>query len=104
MMALQQPISFEDLVAAVQALPQAQKSALIYTLNAGEPFEDEDLTRERALAELEVLRASGAFENVESLQGKYARPFVDVSDEQLRAFLRQIGKGWEEELDELGYA
>ncbi|MCY4526973.1 MAG: Fic family protein, partial [Anaerolineaceae bacterium] len=57
------------------------------------------------LIEIEVEHArrvaSGAFENPVSLAGKYARPGVSYSDEELRQTLREIQTEWETELDEL---
>jgi hypothetical protein len=91
-------ITFEDLVRAAQKLSPEQKAALVHSLK----FESEiSLTREQAIAELEALRAAGAFEHVESLYGKYARPGVEVSEEELNTYLHQIGTEWQQELDDL---
>jgi hypothetical protein len=38
---------------------------------------------------------------VESLMGKYSRPGLNVSDEELNAYLHEIGTEWEHELDDL---
>ena len=57
------------------------------------------------LIELEVEHArrvaAGAFENVTSLAGSMATPGVEISDEGLRATLREMRTEWETELDEL---
>jgi hypothetical protein len=61
---------------------------------------DEEVTREQLIAELEQLRAAGAFDNVESLYGKFANPAVDLSQEDLDAYLHEISTAWETEIDE----
>jgi hypothetical protein len=66
-----------------------------------EEMEEIELTREMLLEEHEQLKAEGAFEHVVSLGNAFANPQVSVSDEELNAYLRQIGKEWESELDEL---
>ncbi len=57
-------LTFEEIVQAAQKLTLSQKAALVHTLRADEP--NEPLTRERAIAELEALRAAGAFDHVEN--------------------------------------
>jgi hypothetical protein len=58
-------------------------------------------TREDLIAELEALRAAGAFNNVESLRNKYANPALDaLTDEQLSADIHEAATEWEKELDE----
>ncbi len=69
-------IAFETIVQAVHELSPAQKMALIFSLQR-EMTQEVELTREQALAELEALRAAGAFDTVESLRGKYANPDTD---------------------------
>jgi hypothetical protein len=96
-------LTFEELVAAARKLPAEQKAALIQTLqapvNKGSPLAP---TREELIAELEALRAAGAFNHVESLRNKYASPALDdLSDEQLRATIHEAATEWEKELDEL---
>jgi hypothetical protein len=80
-------ISFEEIVKAVQKLNPQQKAALMVSLQAT-PMTS--LTREQAIAELEALRAAGAFDHVESLRGKYVRPGLDISDEELNSYLRTV--------------
>ena len=48
------------------------------------------VTREMLLAEHARLKAVGAFDNVESLYGKYAAPNADASNEDLLATIREI--------------
>ena len=92
-------LTFEEIVQAAQRLTAPQKAALVQTLHIDE--QDDRLTREQAIAELQALRAVGAFDHVESLAGKYARPGIDVSVEDLNTFLHEIGTEWEQELDDL---
>jgi hypothetical protein len=94
-------VTFEELVQAARKLSPEYKSALIQTLQTEIITSPVQLTRERAIAELEARRAAGLFDTVESLYGKYARPDLDISDEELNAYLREVGKEWEAELDEL---
>jgi hypothetical protein len=64
--------------------------------------EDEpDVTREMLIAEHQRLKERGAFEHVRSLGNAFANPKVDLTDEDLNEYLRQVGKEWEAELDEL---
>ena len=68
-----------------------------------DPTEDDtELTHEQAFAELEALRQAGAFDNVESLYGKYAREGLSIDNDELNDYLREIGSEWEADLDELG--
>ncbi|HXF62282.1 MAG TPA: hypothetical protein VNK95_11740 [Caldilineaceae bacterium] len=90
--------TFEELVAAVQKLPPEQQAALAYRLHQATSEHGETLTREQALAELEALRATGAFDQVESLLGKYAG--ADVSREDLDAAIHEAATEWEDEFDE----
>lgn len=94
-------MTFEEIVQAARNLRPEQKAALIHTLETDDQDEDMALTREGAIAELEALRAAGAFQHVESLYGKYAKPGVEVSDEELNAYLHEVGREWEQELDDL---
>ncbi|MHB8628634.1 MAG: hypothetical protein ACYDBJ_16500 [Aggregatilineales bacterium] len=92
-------ITFEEIVQAAQKLTPPQKSALIHTLQPD--FEITSLTREQAIADLEALRAAGAFEHVDSLFGKFAAPNVTWDADELDTFLREVGTEWESEMDEL---
>jgi len=92
-------MSFQDIVQVVNQLTHEQKKSLIAHLQA-DAF-DENLTREQAVAELEWRRAAGLFAQVESLMDKYARPNVDISDDDLNVYLKDIGTDWEADLDDL---
>jgi hypothetical protein len=92
-------LTFKELVEAVRKLPPAQKAALVQTLHV--PISNSP-TREELIAEMEALRAAGAFDQVESLSNKYANPALDdLSDEELRATIHEAATEWENELDEL---
>jgi hypothetical protein len=91
-------ITFEEILQAAQKLNPQQKALLIQSLEI--PPLDMP-TREELIAELEALRAAGAFDNVESLRNKYANPAFDaLTDEQLSADIREAATEWEKELDE----
>ncbi len=89
-------LTFEEILQAAQKLSPTQKALLIESLQAAsEP------TREQLIAELEGLRAVGAFEHVESLRNKYYNPALDdLTDEQLLADIHEIATEWEKEVDE----
>ena len=93
-------LTLEELVAAVQELPDAQKAILVHHLQQPESGQEKSYTQEQAIAELEALRAIGAFDNVESLLGKYALSGVDVSANELEITIRESATKWESELDE----
>lgn len=95
-------LTFTELVKAAHQLAPEEKVALLRSLQADVPTEETRLTREQAIVELEALRAAGAFEHIDSMRGKYARPDLSgVTDEELNAYLREVGTEWEAELDDL---
>jgi hypothetical protein len=87
-------LTFDEIVEAAQKLTDAQKALLVRRLQFT------NITRELLIAETNLLRATGAFENVESLRNKYARPDLDLTEEELLATLHEIATEWEEELDD----
>jgi hypothetical protein len=92
-------ITFEEILQAAQKLNPQQKALLAQSLDIL-PL-DMGPTREDLIAELEALRAAGAFNNVESLRNKYANPALDaLTDEQLSADIHEAATEWEKELDE----
>lgn len=92
-------ITFDEIVQAARKLSPQQKSLLARSLEL--PPLDIGPTREDLIAELEMLRESGAFDNVESLRNKYANPALsDLTDEQLAADIHEAATEWEKELDE----
>ena len=102
-------VNYEDVVRLADQLPDNQQTRLIAHLNAKrsaraesqDDRHDSGPTREELIAELASLRAEGAFENVESLYGRFANPnAAEMSAEDLHAQLRGISSEWEQELDE----
>jgi hypothetical protein len=92
-------LTFAEIVAAASKLSPGQKAALAHTLQVSA---NRSPTRKELIAELEVLRAAGAFEDVQSLRDKFANPALDnISDEDLRATIHEVATEWEKELDEL---
>ena len=92
-------ITFEEILQAAQKLNPQQKALLAQSLDI--PPLDMGPTREELIAELEALRAAGAFDNVESLRNKYANPALDaLTDEQISADIHEAATEWEKELDE----
>jgi hypothetical protein len=92
-------ITFEDIMQAVPKLNSRQKALLAQRLET--LALDLGPTREELIAEFKILRATGAFNNVESLRNRYANPALkNLTDEQLLADIHEAATEWEEELDE----
>jgi hypothetical protein len=94
-------VTFEQVYELAKQLPSEEQVLLVESLQANWSTElDYGVTREQLLAEMEELKASGAFDNVESLYEKYANPEVDISFEDLQSYLHEIGTEWEKEIEE----
>lgn len=94
--------TFDDIAEAAAKLSDEEKAKLIDLLQHPESQSQRSF-REQVRAELKALRESGAFDNVESLRGKYYRPDQpDISAEELQAYLTEIGREWEKEWDDDG--
>jgi hypothetical protein len=124
-------ISYEEVVKLAEQLPENEQNKLIFHLRVQQVLHKEQTqetpdeqdsavkdnlplvgsseyedsyqypTREELIEELNNLRASGAFEHVDSLYGKYANPEApEVSAEAFHADLHAIATKWEQELDE----
>lgn len=92
-------MTFEEILRAARKLNPRQKALLVQQLEAS-PLQAEP-TREELIAELEALRADGAFESAESLRNHYANPALDdLTDAQLSADIHGAANEWEQELDE----
>jgi hypothetical protein len=87
-------LTFEEIVEAAQKLTDDQKALFVRRL------EFTHITREILIAEMDLLRATGAFNHVESLRNKYATEDFDLSEEELDAILHDVSTEWEAELDE----
>lgn len=95
-------VTFEQVYKLAKQLPSEERAELVERLQETLPRKfASGVTREMLLAEHKRLKASGAFDNVESLFGKYANPEVDISAEELEAYLHEIGTEWEKEMDEI---
>ncbi len=81
-------MTFEQVVKAVRRFRPEQKAALIKTLQE-EPVPSSP-TRQELIAELDALRAAGAYDRVDSLRNQYASPALQqVSDRQLLAAIHE---------------
>jgi hypothetical protein len=95
-------ITFEHVLELAEQLTPDERAQLIERLQATlKSTATGSVTREMILAEFERRKAAGAFEHVESLYGKYAVPGVEWSQEEIDAYLHEIGTEWEKEMDEL---
>ncbi len=99
-------ITYDDVVKLAEQLQETDQDKLISHLRARQNVEKDQVaapepTREALIQELYDLRATGVFDNMESLYGKYANPNVpDVSEAEFHADLHLIASEWEQELDE----
>jgi hypothetical protein len=95
-------VLYDEVLRLARQLSADERAALIQQLQATLPEpESGRVTRDMMIVELEHLRATGAFENVESLRNKYADPPLTLSDEELNASLHEIASEWEEDIDSL---
>ncbi|MDX2163546.1 MAG: hypothetical protein SF162_19685 [bacterium] len=90
-------ITFEELVQAAQQLNSTQKALLMQRLRYPE---QEPVTAESLLAELEALRAAGAFDVPDSLYGMFSERAA-VSAEELDDYLLTIGSEWNQDFDDI---
>lgn len=93
-------ISFEELVEAAQKLSPAKKAALLRRLTSNNNAPNV-LTRESVIEQLKTLREAGAFSKVESLRGVYARSDLHIDQDELASYLLEVGKEWEQDVDDL---
>jgi hypothetical protein len=93
-------ISLDQIMQLADQLSQAEQVKLLlflqHNLQAASP-----VTREQLLAEMDLLRAAGAFDGVESLRNRYADPDTDLSDEALRASIDTFATEWKQDIDGL---
>jgi hypothetical protein len=93
-------VTLDEVIELADQLPERDRAALLAHLRAQMAGGTDEVTRESLLAEHARLKASGAFEHAGSLLGRYARPDLDLTEEQLDADLREIRTEWEKEIDE----
>jgi len=88
-------MTFEQVVKVARQLRPEQKAALVKTLQVA-PGPSADPTRAQLIAELEALRAAGAFEHVISLRNQFPAPSLKyVSDQQLIAAIHETANEWQ---------
>ncbi|MBN2305196.1 MAG: hypothetical protein JXQ72_11995 [Anaerolineae bacterium] len=92
-------VSLDQVVYLANQLSPAERQLLIQRLQPAPP--DVYVTRHLLLAELEQLRADGAFEHVESLRNRYADPELALTDAELRASIDEFSNAWEQDIDGL---
>ena len=93
-------LTFEQVVRAVHRWRPEQKAALLTTLQHEQAAPE--LTREQLIAELNALRAAGAFDRMDSLRDQYPSPALDgVSDRELRAAIREAATEYKADLLEI---
>ena len=93
-------MTFEQVVKVVRRFRPEQKAALMKTLQ--EESVPSNLTRQELIAELDALRAAGAFDRVDSLRNQFASPALElVSDRRLLAAIHEASTDYEVNLAEL---
>lgn len=95
-------VTVDSVLELAQQLDPSQRLLVAMRLEASIPNEARNLALRRALqTDLAQQRAQGVFAHTESLYGKYAIPGVEWEEDELDSYLREVGKAWEQELDEL---
>lgn len=103
-MDVQISISYEELMQATAFLSREQQQEIISRLKehikAGKYLTHK--TREQHIAEHEALKAAGRFPT-KGLEDAIEPPDIikRMTDDELEDYLREIGREWEKELDEL---
>jgi hypothetical protein len=97
-------LSFDQILRAAKQLTPQEKDNLIAHLRAGEedsPSEHGMLLREKLMAEFDRRKAAGAFDQLESLKGKFARAGTHPNAEDVESYLQSLNTAWEEDIDDL---
>lgn len=97
-------MSFDQILHAAEQLTPQEQDALIAHLRARSEASSSArgaLLRERIGAEFTRRKAAGAFDNLESLKGKFARPGAPADADEVESYLRSLSTEWEEDLDDL---
>jgi hypothetical protein len=94
-------VTLNDVYRAAMQLPPEDQDALLERLQLQKRLNrSEAVTRQTLLAELDRRRAAGLYENLESLEGKFARSgAAAVNPDEVDAYLRSLNSEWEEDLD-----
>jgi hypothetical protein len=94
-------VIYQQAVRLADQLDPAERLALAHhLLTTLITQQTEQITLDMIRAEHARRLAAGAFDQAESLRNKYANPGFDLSDEELRAGIREFANEWEQELDE----
>ncbi len=94
-------VTLDEVWELARQLASEKRATLVKLLRETLPVEVDNVTsREELLIKFEQKKASGAFHQLPSLRGKYAKPGIDVSAQEIQAYLHEIGTEWEQELDE----
>ncbi len=96
--------TFDQVLQAAKQLTPEEQAALIAHLQSGSAASSAErgaLLRQQLLAEFEKRKAAGAFDNLESLKGKYARAGAPADADEMESYLRGLSTEWEEDLDDL---
>src|SRR5574341_419409 len=93
-------VSYDQVFRLAKQLGDADRRRLIGDLQRTlPPGESPALTLDRILEEHRRRVESGAFDNLESLRGKFAKPGLTVTPEELEAGLHEIANQWWEGFD-----
>jgi hypothetical protein len=92
-------MSFDDVYRAVMKLPLDEQDLLVSRLMVARG-QVERVTREQIIAEGARLKAAGAFDGLESLEGKFRRSGQPVDADEVETYLRSLNSQWEEDLDQ----
>lgn len=92
-------VTLEQVIRLAQQLDPLERAKLVESLQKTLPTPlNMGITREEVLAEHARRLAAGAFNNVDSLYGRYARPGLDLSFDDIEAAIHE--HSWEDELDQ----
>lgn len=93
-------VTLDQVLQMIDQLSVADRAALIRYLQMP-AYQQGPITLEMIKAEHARRLAAGAFEKATSLRNKYAKPELNLSDEELRTSIKAFSREWEEELDDL---
>jgi hypothetical protein len=94
-------LSLDDLFRAAMRLPADEQEVLVSRLAAVRQHGASRLTRDQVIADFEARKAGDRVKSIRSLRDKYAGTTLDaLTDEQLRADIRQSSTEWESDLDD----
>jgi hypothetical protein len=98
------PLSFDQVLrAAEQLTPQEQDTLIAYLRARGGtlPSGRDMALHEKIGTEFARRKAAGAFDSLESLKGKFARPGALPDADEVESYLRSLSSEWEEDLGDL---